>query len=357
MTNIKEKLDFKGQTLSIGLDVHLKSWSVSLYFGGHYLKSFTQPPNVEALVSYVHNHYPNANYQCAYESGFCGFWIQRALQAKNINCIVVNAADIPQTDKSSKNKNDKNDSKRIALSLQSGQLSAIHVPDEELEADRQLVRCNNKYNQDLTRIKNRIKGLLRLFGIELPVQFSGTSWSNLFVNWLKDLAIKNQSLRIALDAHLSTLEYTRTQKLKTLKNIRLLVEKPRYKKIVKNILSVPGVGPITAASLIVEIGNIDRFNNFTQLNSFVGFCPMQHSTGLHDYKGKITIRQNKKLRYLLIEAAWVAVRKDPAFTLCFNEWKAKIGAKRAIIKIARKLLSRIRYVWLNDREYVYSIIK
>lgn len=162
MTNIKEKLDFKGQTLSIGLDVHLKSWSVSLYFGGHYLKSFTQPPNVEALVSYVHNHYPNANYQCAYESGFCGFWIQRALQAKNINCIVVNAADIPQTDKSSKNKNDKNDSKRIALSLQSGQLSAIHVPDEELEADRQLVRCNNKYNQDLTRIKKQDKRFIAL---------------------------------------------------------------------------------------------------------------------------------------------------------------------------------------------------
>ena len=84
---------------------------------------------------------------------------------------------------------------------------------------------------------------------------------------------------------------------------------------------------------------------------------MQFSSGAYDYKGRITIRQNKKLRYLLIEAAWTVVRKDPTFTLCFNEWKNKIGAKRAIIKVARKLLSRIRYVWLNEKEYVNAVIK
>jgi transposase len=357
MTKITQTLDFKNQLLSIGIDVHLKSWHVSLYYGSMYLKSFTQPPCADALSSYLHTHYPNAQYQCAYESGFCGFWIQRALTAKNINCIVVNAADVPQTDKGNKNKNDKNDSKRIALALQAGQLNGISIPDEELEADRQLVRCNEKYNNDLTRIKNRIKGLLYLFGIELPEQFKGTIWSNLFVQWLKELSFKNNSLRVALDNHLFSLEITREQKLKTLKNMRLLLQKERYHTIAKNILSIPGIGPITAACLITEIGDIRRFNSFNHFNSFVGFCPMQFSSGAYDYKGRITIRQNKKLRYLLIEAAWTVVRKDPTFTLCFNEWKNKIGAKRAIIKVARKLLSRIRYVLLNEKEYVNAVIK
>lgn len=357
MTKITQTLDFKNQPLSIGLDVHLKSWHVSLYCGSMYLKSFTQPPNVDALSSYLHTNYPNADYQCAYESGFCGFWIQRALSSKNINCIVVNAADVPQTDKGTKNKNDKNDSKRIALALQAGQLTPISIPDEELESDRQLVRCNDKYNNDLTRIKNRIKGLLYLFGIELPDQFQGATWSNLFLKWLKELSFKNESLRLALDNHLFSLEITRYQKLKTLKNMRLLLQKERYSRIAKNILSIPGIGPITAACLITEIGDIKRFTSFKQFNSFIGFCPMQFSSGDYDYKGRITIRQNKKLRYLLIEAAWTAVRKDPAFTLCFNEWKNKIGAKRAIIKVARKLLSRIRYVWLNEKEYVTALVK
>jgi transposase len=357
MTNINQKLDFKGQVLSVGLDVHLQSWHVSLYFGSQYLKSFTQPPNADSLSNYLHTNYPNAIYKCAYESGFCGFWIHRALTDKNINCIVVNAADVPQTDKGHKNKNDKNDSKRIAQALQAGQLTPINVPDEELEADRQLVRCNEKYNKDLTRIKNRIKGLLYLFGIELPKQFQGSTWSNLFIIWLKELAFKNSSLKQALDNHLFSLEITRQQKLKTLKSIRLLLKKPRYVHIAKNLLSVPGIGPITAACLITEIGEMKRFASFDQFNSFIGFCPMQFSSGQYDHKGKMTLRQNKKLRYLLIEAAWTVVRKDPAFTLCFNEWKNKIGAKRAIVKVARKLISRIRHVWLNEKEYVTGVVQ
>ena len=78
----------------------------------------------------------------------------------NIDCIVVNAADVPQTDKGIKNKTDKNDSKRIALALQAGLLQPIYIPDDEIEADRQLVRCNERFNNDLVRVKNRIKALL-----------------------------------------------------------------------------------------------------------------------------------------------------------------------------------------------------
>ncbi|SFA59368.1 Transposase IS116/IS110/IS902 family protein, partial [Pedobacter suwonensis] len=73
-----------------------------------------------------------------------------------------------------------------------------------------------------------------------------------------------------------------------------------------------------AAVLIVEIGDISRFKKFDRLNSFVGLCPMEHSTGENDRKGSITTRQHRRLRYMLVEAAWVAVRTDPALTLCYS---------------------------------------
>ena len=60
---------------------------------------------------------------------------------------------------------------------------------------------------------------------------------------------------------------------------------------------------------------------------------------------------------MIIEAAWTAIRTDPAMTLTYNQFKVKVGAKRAIIKIARKVLSRIRYVWLNQIEYEIGIVK
>ena len=66
MTKITEKLDFTGHNLFIGIDVHAKSWNISLYFNQQYLKSFSQPPTPEALQKFLENSYPNATYLCAY---------------------------------------------------------------------------------------------------------------------------------------------------------------------------------------------------------------------------------------------------------------------------------------------------
>jgi len=358
MTNLAEKLDFSGHTISCGIDVHLKSWTVSLYLGKQYLKSFVQsPPSVEGLWNFLLTNYPEAHYECAYESGFCGFWIQRAFAARSISCIAVNAADVPRTDKGTKNKNDRNDSRRIAAALQAGQLEGVYVPDPELEADRQLVRLNERYSNDLTRSKNRIKGLLRLMGIEIPQKFGKANWSGAFVKWLKAVSCGEPSIRAVLDRQLSIMEAIKVQKLDTLREMRKLMGKVRYRTISGLLCSIPGIGPVTAAVLIVEIGDISRFEKFDRLNSFVGLCPMQHSTGENDRKGSITTRQHRRLRYILVEAAWVAVRTDPALTLCYSRWTARVGSRRAIIKIARKLLSRIRHVWVGGATYVTGLVK
>ena len=100
MANLKQKVDFTGKNIYIGIDVHLKQWNVSIYYENQFLTNFTQPPDPKSLVTYLKSNYPNAHYKCAYESGFCGFWIQRQLEKETIECIVVNAADVPFTNKS-----------------------------------------------------------------------------------------------------------------------------------------------------------------------------------------------------------------------------------------------------------------
>jgi transposase len=357
MTKLKQKVDFSGQTIFVGIDVHAKSWNISLYCNQLYLKSFNQPPTPEALQSYLFSTYPNASYKCAYEAGFCGYWIQRELLRSGFDCIVVNAADVPQTDKGLKNKTDTNDSKRIAQALQAGLLKPIYIPDEEIEADRQLVRCNEKFSNDLTRIKNRIKGMLYQLGIKLPEYFSNGNWSNKFLKWLRTLELKNESAKKSILHQLAMVENIRKQKLAVLKDLRLLLKKERYAVTSNFLMTIPGIGPITAATLVTEIDDMNRFKNFVQLNSFIGFYPSQFSSGEAIHYGSIMGRQHKRLRSLIIEAAWSAVRADPAMTLAYNEYKLKVGGKRAIIKVARKLLSRIRYVWLNQTMYEKGVIK
>ncbi len=357
MVKVKQKVDFSGQTIYVGIDVHLKSWNISLYFNQQYLNSFNQPPTPQALQTYLQNTYPNATYKCAYESGFCGYWIQRTLLESNIDCIVVNAADVPQTDKGIKNKTDKHDSKRLAQALQAGLLQPIYIPDEEIEADRQLVRCNERFNNDLTRAKNRIKALLYQLGIKLPERFANSNWSGLFIQWLNQLELKTASTKTTLQHQLTMVENIRKQKLAVLKDIRILLKKHRYATTARYLMTVPGIGPITAASLLTEIDDIKRFANFKQLNAFIGYYPSQFSSGENIHQGNIIGRKHRRLRSLLIEAAWTAIRTDPAMTKVYNELKLKIGGKRAIVKLARKLLSRIRYVWLNQTNYEKGIVQ
>lgn len=102
MTNLKQRADFIGKSIYVGIDVHLKSWDVSICFDQQYLRSFQQPPEVAKLIATLKRDYPNADFHCAYEAGFSGFSLQRQLQEAGIDCMVVNAADVPQTDKDRK---------------------------------------------------------------------------------------------------------------------------------------------------------------------------------------------------------------------------------------------------------------
>jgi transposase len=98
-TQVTKKIDFSGKDLFIGLDVHKKSWSVTILVEGMEHKTFTQPPDPQVLYDYLQKMFPGGTYYSAYEAGFCGYGIHRELNAFGIKNIVINAADIPSSQK------------------------------------------------------------------------------------------------------------------------------------------------------------------------------------------------------------------------------------------------------------------
>jgi transposase len=355
-TNLKQTVDFTNKNIFVGMDQHQKSWDITLFCEQDYLRNFNQPPSTESLINLLHRDYPGASYLCGYEAGLFGFWAQRELETAGIKCIVMHAADIPRSNKNKTIKRDSLDSKTIAQALATGMAKPIHVPSIEIEQDRSLIRYRGRLQRDITRIKNRISGLLFQFGIDLTEKYS-KSWSKNFVNWLLELDQIKGSARITLNHMIEQLQLLRGLLLKANRSVRMLQASEKYKTLMILLMSVPGIGPLLAITLIVEIENIKRFSTFRQLNSFVGLYPMEYSSGEKDYKGSMTVRQNKFLRGLIIEASWIAVRHDPALTLVFQDWKKRMTKKRAIVKVARKLLKRVRYVWMNDCPYILSIVK
>jgi transposase len=353
----KIKTNFEGQTIYAGMDIHKASWNLGIHLNDQYIKNVHQKPNPAVMANYLKEHFPGARYVAAYEAGKFGFWIQRQLTSLGIECLVVNPADIPKSQKDSLQKTDSRDARNIGLRLQSGVLRGIFIPDEQQEADRIFFRHRKRIWKDLTRCKNRIKGCLAFSGIDIPEQYDNASWSHNFINWLKALDCVQKSRRRALDYMIMQMELLRKELLSISNEIRKMMREQRYNKNYYLLRSIPGIGPLTAASILVEIGDVKRFETFYHLNSFVGLLPMEHSSGMTENKLSLTVRKHRQLRSDLVESAWTAKRTDPAMALYFHEQIKRKDSKIVIIKIARKLLNRIRYVLLNQQAYEMGIVK
>lgn len=116
-------LNFNGHTIYCAIDVHKKNWRVNNRDKDFELEDYSQDPCPVNLYKHLSTRYPGAHYKIAYEAGFCGFGIQRSLSKyDNVECIVVNAADVPTSDKDKKRKTDKIDARKISRELSKGEL-------------------------------------------------------------------------------------------------------------------------------------------------------------------------------------------------------------------------------------------
>ena len=97
---------------------------------------------------------------------------------------------------------------------------------------------------------------------------------------------------------------------------------------------------------------MSQFSNEDKLFSYIGLTPREYSSGEHVRQGHITRHGKPIIRRLLVEAAWVAVRKDPSLTSIFERLAWRTGKKRAIIAIARILIGRVRTCIKEKRLYI-----
>jgi transposase len=351
------KLDFTGQDIFAGIDVHKKNWSVCILTEEFEHKVMTIDPNPDILINYLKKHFPNANYHSAYEAGYSGFSAHEKLLSGGIQSIVINPADVPTTEKEKLNKSDKIDRRKIAENLRAKKLNGIYVPDIFYQEARALVRCRYQLMKDQTRVMNQIKSNLNFFGVQIPEVMANSNWSGKFIQWLKDCEFRTKYGTQCLQNHISHLMSIRTEMAKVTKQIRSLAKEKEFKKEIDLLMTIPGIGIITAIVFMTEIIDITRFKNLDDLVSFIGIAPRQHSSGEKHITGRMTKRGNRYLRYLLIEASWVAIRKDPSLTLYYTALiKNKLDKAKAIIKVTRKLLNRMRHVLKTGEQYVIGVV-
>jgi len=353
----RSQLDFTGQPIYAGLDVHKKSWSVSIFTKHGEYKSFSQPPQVETLAHYLRHHFPGALYYAVYEAGYCGFWIHDQLVKEGVHCMVVNPADVPTKNKEQRRKRDRVDCRKLARGLRNNELEGIYVPPRAKLEDRSLIRTRLSMGRKQSRCKNQIKSMLLFYGVEIPEEKEMGHWSRRFIQWIEGIRMERASGDLALKFHLEELSHLRQILAELNRAILALSRTEEYRPGVSLLRTVPGISTLTAMILLLELGEITRFRSIDQLCSYVGLIPDTQSSGEKEQVGGVTQRRHSHLRWLLIEASWVGVRKDPALMEAFDQYGKRMRKSKAIIKIARKLLNRVRYVLKNQAEYVPCVIE
>jgi transposase len=341
----------------VGLDVHKKQWTVTIRNNGMELRTFSMNPSPEELRKYLDNNYPGGLYYSVYEAGFCGYWIHRRLIELGIMNIIVNPADTPVSGKEKAYRNDFVDSRKLARELEKGNLKGNYIPEQLHQELRSLCRLRWQLTKDLTRLKNRTKGLLLFYGHHIPEDQVHANWSGNFLNYLDTIKFKSEAARQTLSILVAEI---RDKKLKLVNIIRLLKKYSKeygFDEVITILLTVPGIGFITAVTLYTELIDINRFQNLDSLCNYVGLVPSVDSTDQREYVRGLSFRHSKFLRNLMIESAWIAVRKDPALTASFNQLTKRMKKQKAIIRITKKLLNRIMYVWKNKKPYVRSVVK
>jgi transposase len=313
---------------------------------GKLVKRASMPGSPEVLINFIKHHFKGAGVVTAYEAGFSGFALHRALIEEGIKNIVVHAASIEVAARE-RVKTDKRDSLKIAIQLDCGRLRGIRVPSVEEEARRVLHRTRDQLVKKRTSGMNQIRMRLYQFGVAVTEP-------------RERISRKRVAECIAANPHLPSEVIRGIQSLVAIwealsKEIRALdrelIIQASKDPLEKTYRSLPGIGAQASRVLSTELGDALHFSNERALFSFTGLTPSERSSGESQCRGNISRQGRSRLRAILVESAWIAVRKDAAFKKRFLELLPRLGKRRAIVAMARKLVGLARALFRKQQLY------
>lgn len=235
----------------------------------------------------------------AYEAGPTGFGLARALADAQIDCMVAAPSKLirPPGDRV---KTDARDAAHLTRLLRLGEITAVTVPERDVEAARDLVRAREDARADLMRMRHRLSKLLLRQG---RVYSGGQAWTGVHEIWLRRQRFDNAHTAAAFDHHFGAVLNATAARDRLDEQIIEVAALPLFADMVNRLGCLRGISALTGLALTVEIGDWTRFTG-ASIGAYVGLVPTEFSSGASRVQGSITKAGNAHVRRLLIEAAW-----------------------------------------------------
>lgn len=248
------------------------------------------------------------------------------------------------------NKTDKNDARGIAEALRVGHYrECVHRSDDAVKI-RTVLHARNTAVEGRTHLITSIKGHLKVYGIKLG-KGTGKSFREKVEQAIIDLQAKLQQVIKSLLNILGVFE----EEIKALDQVVKDIAKEDER--VKLLQTIDGVGPITALAFVAEVDDPNRFEDSKDVGAYIGLTPTQYSSGEIQRQGGISKKGSKHTRCLLVEAATTLLTRCKVWSK-LKAWGVKlmkkIGKKKAIIAVARKLAVTMHRMLITEKPFERS---
>ena len=247
-----------------------------------------------------------------------------------------------------KKKNDRIDANKICDCLRCDFLPECYMAPTAIRERRRTLRYRNLLVRQMVQMKIKISSLLMEAGVSYNKQRLHKA------GYFRELLATNPEIDAALRSLLHQsretvvrLGKTESALIRSLEHDRLLAER------VERLMSIPAVGPITALTWALEIGEVQRFSSIKKAISYCGLCGAEKSSGNTVQRTPLSKQRNKHLQTALIEAAKMAPRYSPTLALLYDREKQKGNANRATLAVARKLVA---YLMAVDRGKCHFLV-
>jgi len=338
---------FENKEIYVGIDVHKKRWVVTVRTYDLELKTFSMQPVAEELEKFLVANYKEALLHIVYECCFSGFWIYDYFQGKGYDIIVTPTNRIYRD--GSVVKTDKIDSRKLAFQHSRGLLREVKVPEIKIREYRSLFRIYDKEKIRQGQILRQVRSILEAKNHPLKRD----KWNKEMIEKLRAVKFQEEIFNKKFSSLLSEYDYVKEQIRDTEKRIEEISEEKDLGERIKRIEKIDGIGKVSSVRLVVYLfDKKGRFESGEKLVHYVGLTPGEHSSGEEIIRQRTGLVGNKQLRSIIIQLAWVAVRKDGSLLDKFERVYKKSGSKqKAIVAVARKLMMKVYAITEKEEDY------
>lgn len=323
----------------VGLDVHAKTIAVAVADSSETRSLGTIPHDVPRLKKLLAKLGRRDRIKVVYEAGPTGYGLCRELRDASYACDVIAPTLVPSMP-GERVKTDRRDAEKLARLSYGGMLTAVWVPEAQQEALRDLVRARTAAKSWQKKAGQQLDKFLLRHGRKPDEKM--TKWTDKHLTWIRGQRFEEASHQVVFEEYIAEYDHQRERVRRIERHIQDAAERlpQAHREVVRALAALKGVRFLTAVTIVSEIGDMMRFSHPTQLMSFAGVVPREHSSGDSVRRGSITKTGNAHLRRVVGESAWAYARGLSTPSAAIK--KRREGLSAEVVSIAERADQRLR---------------